>query len=148
LDDGDRPIAAAPRGPDTLRGVDTTKPTYFEIAMPGAGSWRDAIDSQIRLEIPVDSSSDQVTGAALLDALSERMRVRFASAEDAREFRLRKGHLPEEAHDGKLVTSIDMLPILVDGMGFLMGPNEDGELFLERPRHTLVTPEAGDAPLR
>lgn len=142
--DGDGlPVTPGPRPADVIRGTDRERPAYFEIAMEGATSWKDALDRQIRLEIPVDASGEMVSGAALIDVLSERMRIRFASAEDAREFRSRTAQVPDVVEDGKLKTGIDMLPILIDRMGFLMGNNEDGELVIEKPQHTLVTPEEG-----
>ena len=137
------PLGPGARSSDVLTGTDRERPQYFEIAMEGAKSWKDAIDRQIRLEIPVDASGEMVSGADLIDVLSERMRIRFASAEDAREFRSRSAQVPDVVEDGKLKTGIDMLPILIDRMGFLMGNNEEGELVIERPQHTLVTPEDG-----
>lgn len=137
------PVTPGTRPADVLTGTDRERPQYFEIAMAGAKSWKDAVDRQIRLEIPVDASGELVSGADLIDVLSERMRIRFASAEDAREFRSRTAQVPDAVEDGKLKTGIDMLPILIDRMGFLMGNNEEGELVIEKPQHTLVTPDEG-----
>ncbi|MGE0190959.1 MAG: hypothetical protein AB7T63_02855 [Planctomycetota bacterium] len=141
FDDPGRPARVGPGPATNLPGRPAGEPTYFEIAMDGATSWRDAVDKQVRLEIPVDASGELVTGGDLIDALSARMRIRFASAEDAREFRRRTAEVPDVVEDGKLKTGIDMLPVLIDRMGYLMGSNEQGELVLERPQHTLVTPE-------
>jgi len=89
----------------------------------------------------VDASGELVSGGDVLDAVAERMRIRFSSAEDAREFRRRTAEVPDVVEDGKLKTGIDMLPILIDRMGYIMGSNEQGELVIERPQHTLVTPD-------
>ncbi len=116
---------------------DPTAPPYFEIALEGTSSWQEAVQKQIELRIPVDSRSENYTGAALLDAMTSRMRVRFESDADAREFRTREAPRPLEPQGNEMVALIGELHVLVDRLGYVVESSGEGEILLIRPRHTL-----------
>ena len=124
---------AGPRPLDGARPAQAA--AVHEIALPGARSLKELRDEHAQLTIKMPHGDD-LSGADLLDALTARMRVRFARAEDAAEFRRRSGHAPLDVQDGEMRAAVDILPVLVDAMGFMMG-EDDGVLVLERPDHVV-----------
>lgn len=127
--------AGAPAGVPPGRGA-TEAPSYFEIALEGAQPLHTAIQARATLRLAMPGGGERLSGAAVLDALAAKIRVRFASAADAAEFRTRSGHAPIPVQGDAAEVSIDMYPILIDAMGFIPG-EQDGVLFIERPTHVV-----------